>query len=263
MISLLYIFYAALFFTVGVLVFDIPGNGVIRLLLSPVFYFTVGAMIFSGLALWEGKRWAFSLLIPSNLLLLYFHAVITTEYSASNHKVFGFLIVLLFQGISIVRVYRELQVPYYAPKIRWWESNPRYRLNVPVKILALDNANFSGDILDLSLGGCFVKLRGDLELESAIVLEFEVFGHSLRCDGVVVWRTQSTVTHPRGVGIKFSLLNRQQKRILKLTMRRLRRIAIFYSRYRYLMNQDEFLKKFDELEKEMLQSPSHPLKRAG
>jgi hypothetical protein len=65
----------------------------------------------------------------------------------------------------------------------------------------------------------------------------------------VVWRTQSTVTHPKGVGIKFRLESKQQRRVLRQITTRLRKIASLYRRSRYLMSQDEFLKRLDELER--------------
>lgn len=263
-VSILYLGYLGVFFSIGLLVFDIPIQGIVRLLLSPVFYFTLAAMIFSGLALWEGKRWAFYLVVPANLLLLYFHAIVTLEYSASNHKALGFFIVVCLQALSIIRVYSELRVPYYSPKIRWWESNPRYRLNVPVTVKGVGDGEVKAEILDISMGGCFVKLRGDVSIDSTLLLEFELFGNPLRCEGVVVWKTLSTVTHPRGMGIKFQELNRQQKRLLKYAMRRLKRIAVFYGRNRYLMNQDEFQKRYEDLEKGGSgQDNDTPIKRAS
>lgn len=241
--------YGALFFSAGILLFDVPVGAIIKLLLSPTLYFAFGGMIFTGLALWEGKRFGLYLGIPAHLLLLYFHAVIAIEYSASHYKGIAFLVAVLFQVASYFKVYRELRVPYFSPRIRWWESNPRYKLNVPVKgTQSNGGVPFTGDILDISMGGCFIKLRGELALDEQIGLAFAVFGHQLQCEGVVVWKTQSTVTHPRGVGVKFLPLSRAQKRDLKQTMKRLKKIATFYTRNRYLMSQEEFLKKFEELE---------------
>ena len=91
-----------------------------------------------------------------------------------------------------------------------------------------------------------IGLRKQGEL---VEMSFKVFGLAVDCKGTVVWRTQSTVTHPKGVGIKFSLETRPQKRVLRQINGRLRKIASLYRRSRYLMNQDEFLKRLDELER--------------
>ena len=69
----------------------------------------------------------------------------------------------------------------------------------------------------------------------------------------MVWLTQSTVTHPKGVGIKFSLETKLQRRALRQVNARLRKIASLYRRSRYLMSQDEFLKRLDELENRGMQ----------
>jgi Tfp pilus assembly protein PilZ len=106
-----------------------------------------------------------------------------------------------------------------------------------------------GEILDLSLGGCFVKLRSGLRRDELIQLDFTVFGLMVQVHGAVVWCTQSTVTHPKGVGVKFSLENRAQKRVLRRINQRLKKIASLYKRQRYLLNQDEFMKRLEQLER--------------
>ncbi|MGZ3709071.1 MAG: PilZ domain-containing protein, partial [Bdellovibrionota bacterium] len=133
---------------------------------------------------------------------------------------------------------------------RWWESNPRYRLSVPVRLSSGEN-QIEGEILDLSAGGCFIKLRHELTQDQAVGVQFRVFAHDLDCKGTVVWRTQSTVTHPKGIGIKFEQLPRTQRRTLRLITKRLRKISAFYGRSRYLMNQEDFLKHLEELEAKM------------
>jgi Tfp pilus assembly protein PilZ len=139
-------------------------------------------------------------------------------------------------------------VPYFFPNIRWWESDPRYRLSVPATLERTDMPFLAGDILDLSMGGCFMKLRSDLKQDEKVSICFTIFHVTVRCEGTIVWRTQSTVTHPKGVGVKFMELDRDQRRALKIITRRLKRISDFYKRSRYLLNQEEFVRRLQELE---------------
>jgi hypothetical protein len=252
-VALSYLAFPAVYLTAAALVFDVPAHHLLRILLAPFFWITSIAAIASGWGLWEMRRWVWYAFVVTHVLVLYGDAVVVNEFSASNHKALAFISSVFLQFFLIFRVSREVRVPYFFPKIRWWESNPRYRLSAPVKLVRSAEHGaagiVAGEIQDISTGGCFVKLRTDLRQHESLVLDFAVFELALRCQGVVVWCTQSTVTHPRGVGIKFMSLTRADKRALRQITRRLRKIASFYRRSRYLMNQEDFLKKLQEMER--------------
>ena len=230
------------------ILFDVPADKCVRILLSPFYYILSAIIIGAGYCLWEWKRYGWYLFLLANLFIGYENALIVNEYGESHHKILAFIFSIGVLVFLIYRMGREIRVPYFFPKIRWWESNPRYRLSVPVSMNRKGENPSPAEILDLSLGGCFVKLRSDLRQDDEVNLDFTVFRNQVQCAGVVVWRTGSTVTHPRGVGIKFVHLERPQKRKLRLVARRLKKISEFYRRSRYLLNQDEFLKRLEELE---------------
>lgn len=249
-----YLLFPASYLSFTAILFDVPVGSLPLVLLSPVFYLNAAAGMLAGYGLREMKRWAWYLLMVSAVLIAYQNATILHEFGESHHKIAAYIASLLILVAVLHKISREVRVPYFFPKIRWWESNPRYKLSVPVKVksasgkLGEANVLIEGEILDLSLGGCFIKVRSELKQDESVTLSFKVFGLLVECRGAVVWRTQSTVTHPKGVGIKFALDSRMQKRVLRQINSRLRKIASLYRRSRYLMSQDEFLKRLDELE---------------
>jgi hypothetical protein len=248
-VALFYMAFPMAYLFVTAMVFDMPVNSCVQLLLSPFYYVVSLIAVIAGYGLWEMYRWSWYLYIASNVFIGYQTALVMNQFSESHHKVLGFVISLIaIVGIAM-RVSREVRVPYFFPKIRWWESNPRYRLAVQSEIVRTVTGNaVIGEILDLSLGGCFIKLRADLKSDEPVTLKFEVFKLPVEVQGVVVWRSESTVTHPKGVGIKFSTLERSEKRALRLIAKRLRAIANFYRTSRYLLSQEDFLKKLQEIE---------------
>lgn len=247
-VAIFYLGFPVFYILVTALLFDIPAQQCLRILLSPSYYLISVLAIAVGYGLWEVKRWGWYLFITTNFLIAWQNAIFVNQYGTSHHKVLAFAASLVFLIVMTVRVAREIRVPYFFPKIRWWESNPRYKLAVSAKMVRKDGSIVEGQILDLSLGGCFIKLRGELDLHEVLNLAFTVFGAPIEAQGVVVWRTQSTVTHPKGIGVKFYPFVRAQKRSMRQIHQRLRKINALYRSSRYLLNQEDFLKRLQELE---------------
>lgn len=244
--------FPALYLLMTAVFFDIPAKQCVRILLSPSYYILCFWAVLSGYGLWEMKRWAWYVFFITCFLVGYSNALIVSEYGATHHKVLSFIFSLFCLIALMYRVSREVRVPYFLPKIRWWESNPRYRLVVPVTFFRQDALPIEGEILDLSIGGCFIKTRNNLTQDENISLKFSLYGQTFECLGNVVWRTQSTVTHPKGMGIKFGILPRKQRKVLKAINHHLKKISRLYRSSRYLMNQDEFFKELEQMQAEKL-----------
>lgn len=247
--AVFYMSFPISFIAIAAVLFDVPARSCMSVLLSPSYLVLSLLAVLVGYGFWEMKRWSWYFFVVTNILIAYLCAVVASDYGETHYRVATFAFSLLMIAGLTYRVASEIRVPYFFPKIRWWESDPRYRLSVPVKLIRLNNGEpVAADILDLSMGGCFLKLRNDLAQDEKIRVEFTVFQIPVSCEGTIVWRTRSTVTHPKGVGVKFLEIEKSQKRGLKLIHRRLKRITQFYKRARYLMSQEEFVKRLQELE---------------
>jgi Tfp pilus assembly protein PilZ len=256
-VALFYMAFPIAYMILAALVFDIPAASYIHILLSPLYYLISFIAVISGWGLWEMSRWAWYVFGFANFMIVYENALVMKDYSESHHKLFGFIFSLLMVGFVFLRVSREIRVPYFFPKIRWWESDPRYRLAVRADLVRKVSEDLvAGEILDLSGTGCFIKTRIELKTDEPVALKFEAFKLPVQCDGIVVWKSESTVTHPKGVGIKFTTVDRQSKRNLRMISKRLKSIAQFYRTSRYLLTQDEFLKKLEEIEGRAWTKPS-------
>ena len=230
------------------LLFDIPLNKCIGILLSPFYYMVSFMAVAVGYGLWEMRRWAWYLFVLNNFFIGYENAVMANLYGETHHKVLAFLFSIVVLALVTYFVGKEIRVPYFFPNIRWWESDPRYRLSVPVTLTRRTGETLDGQIMDLSMNGCFIKLRIEVMRDEDVDLQFKVFDFPVTCPGTVVWCTQSTVTHPKGIGVKFGLVDRRQRRYLRFITRRLRKISALYRRSRYLLNREDFLKKLEELQ---------------
>jgi hypothetical protein len=238
-----------IFYIIGAAtIFNISLQGCARILLSPYYYFVSICAMIAGYGLWEMRRWSWYVFLLAHGLIVYENAILVSNFAETHHKIFVFVNSIIFQVLLILKVAREIRVPHFFPKIRWWESNPRYKLSIPVGIQCGSDQDFSGKILDISRSGCFIKLRLDVPVDTNVVLNFSIFGYPLVLNGSVVWCTLGGVTHPRGVGVMFAGLSRDQKRILRAIVARLRQISSHYRRFRYLMDPADFQRELEEIE---------------
>ncbi len=249
-----YLFYVAL-------LFDLPFSRCVKTFFSPSYWILSLIGIMVGYGFKEMTRWAWSLFLFCSLGMVYANIVFVTRYSASNNKLIAFIASIALLGALIYRLGREIKVPYFLPQIRWWENNPRYKLVVPVQI-ERSHAGFDGEILDVSMGGCFVKTRMELSQNEHILVKYNIFGETMEVGGTVVWRTQSSVTHPKGVGIKFDELNKHQKRVMRAATIHLKKISSTQNA-RERMTQEEFSKKMEALKGHQLNITQKSSERAS
>lgn len=217
--------------------------------------------IAAGYGLREMTRWGWNVFLLSSLFVAYANALIAVRYSESNNPFLAFLTSIVLLVGLVIRLGKEIRVPYFLPRIRWWETNPRYKLVVPVKV-ERTGSGFEGEILDLSMGGCFIKTRNDLNQNERILSRFELFGEALEIGGTVVWRSQSSVTHPKGVGVKFDELDKAQRKIMKAATQHLKKISAVQSA-RGKMSPEDFNLRMAKLKEHRLGIAAKESERAS
>jgi hypothetical protein len=246
-LTFFYIAFPVTFLVALSILFVIPGVELTKILLQPSYYLLSIGGIVTGLGLWDARRWSWYAMRAMSLAMAYSSVVLLVHYGETPQPIpafFGciFLIWLLDRAIS-----SELRVPYFMPQISWWESNPRYQIRFPVRVTGARGEVLEGQILDLSLDGCFIKMRPEIQEQTEVTVECELFGKFWASPGVVVWQTFGAVTFPRGLGIKFRPLEKQSRRALKAATIRTRRLDALYRRGRFLMTEEELKKNIDKL----------------
>ncbi|MEW6057491.1 MAG: PilZ domain-containing protein [Bdellovibrionota bacterium] len=176
--------------------------------------------------------------------MVYQTAVALVYYSDQEFRLPVFLATGAGQLFFIYIVGREIRVPYFFPRIRWWESDPRYKLSVQTRLNREEKKDeLEGEIMDLSVGGCFIKTHGFFMLDEPITLHFTLFEKNIECRGRVVWRTESMVTHPKGIGVKFDTLSKENVFCLKQATKKMKELAKAYSQMTRERNWQEYLQR--------------------
>lgn len=250
-VAYLYLAFPVTYLLYATILFNVSEGRLWKMLFSFSFWVLAGTGIAVGYGFKEMRRWSWYVFLMNSLFVAYANALIAVRYSESNYKLLSFIVSITLLVGMILRVGKEIRVPYFLPKIRWWESHPRYKLSVPVKV-ERETDGFEGEILDISIGGCFVKTRIDMNQNERILVRFTIFGEPLEIGGTVVWRSHSSVTHPKGVGVKFDVLDHLSKKVMKAACAHLKKISAMQGS-RGRMTEAEFAKKMDGLRSHHLQ----------
>lgn len=204
--------------------YNLPLEKVSKIFFSVYYILHSLLAVGTGVALIKMRPYAWHLFLFQSFLLaveqIYVAAVMAENYHVGVPLVFALTSIL----IAILLLKMELRVPYFSPRIAWWESDPRYKISVPVQVSSQDHFH-EGEIMDISVGGCFIKTQAPLKIDDSIHVKFSLFEHHFTCLGRIVWRTESAVTHPKGVGVRFLAINKKQNADLKATVKKLRSLS--------------------------------------
>lgn len=242
-LSYFWILLPAIFLVHAKLNLGLPASGIVKLILSPGFWIMTAITITAGYGFLKLRWYGWYVFVFSSFFVTYETAIALVYHSTSQFKMGLFFITLLAQSICLYFFRKEIRVPYFFPRIRWWESDPRYKLSVQTRILKPDNVEFEGEIMDLSLGGCFVKTHAYFGPDEEIQLLFNLFDRAIKCKGDVVWRTESKVTHPKGIGVKFSAIDKESMQSLKTATKKLRKLNRVYSQLTRERNWQEYVER--------------------
>ena len=180
--------------------------------------------VFTGFALYKMRPYAWHLFVFHSFCMLIEQAWVAFSKAENNIIEIPLIFVSLAILGTLLLVKLELRVPYFSPKIAWWESDPRYKISVPSE-MSSDNHFYRGDIMDISASGCFIKTKDIVRVENDLLIKFSIFDRKFECTGKAVWRTEGGVTHPRGIGVKFINLPKEMQTDLRNTVKKLKKLS--------------------------------------
>lgn len=176
--------------------------------------FMIAIFFIAAASIYLMKRWSYAVYLVSMGLVTYFNIQAAREYPhlysialSLPLAVFDLLIVGYF-------LIPEVRAGYFNPRLRWWESKPRYEVNAPI---ALSTNWNQGDatLVNIAEGGAFVRTPVRLEKEDPVEMTIQILSHNVRASGKVVHCSSV------GYGIHFDL-DRKTRREISALVKNLR-----------------------------------------
>lgn len=161
-----------------------------------------------GYGIWSVKKWGYYLLLAHSALLIFNNIVL---YAAKVTPVPLWAVItfnVLLLGVIVTFVRKEVNAPYFNPRLRWWEQAARYyydKMRIIVKKIGTDKTVFEARSFDVSETGAFVVANNKVTIGDKFSFELVLADKSmLYTDGEVVWVNKPKKTdNPAGFGCKF------------------------------------------------------------
>lgn len=172
------------------------------------------------IGLYSVRKWGWWVFLGGSIALIVYNVVV---YLIS--PMYNIVLLVIFNvGLAVVAgifFRKHIIAPYFNPRLRWWESDPRYRLEIAVYIVA-GAERIGGEALDISESGCLVSLDKTLELGNIYPISIRCMDHQVDLQGRVM-RRSSTGESPDRYGMMFVKRDKDQKRDIDSLIRDLER----------------------------------------
>jgi c-di-GMP-binding flagellar brake protein YcgR len=173
-----------------------------------LFVYPIGA-----LAVFSVKRWGWYLFLGASAVLIGYNVFVYTLSPRYNLPLL-ILYNLALAVVSGIFFRKHVIAPYFNPRLRWWETEPRYGIDIAVDILRNAGA-LSAQLLDISESGCFLTTDHKLRVGRTYSLHIRCMQLKAAVSGKVM-RTAAAygAGTTTGYGMMFVGMNEEHKRQL-------------------------------------------------
>ncbi|HPI40569.1 MAG TPA: PilZ domain-containing protein [Pseudobdellovibrionaceae bacterium] len=155
--------------------------------------------IVSGYLILICRKWSFFLYIG---LMVYTLVTATIFWYQQSGLLTAWPIVMVYLiNIGVVSYFfiPAVRAIYFDPRLRWWESKPRYNFEKEVQV-SFEDQKTKGMLKNISEGGAFITMTNPPKDNSLVVISFENLGVQFEIPA-------ESIIHDRlkelGIGLKF------------------------------------------------------------
>lgn len=175
---------------------------------------------FAAYAVYHMKAWSWWLALVAALGLVAFSVGVSLYRAQDVGDAWLWTSVVIISVPTVVAallLQREIRTPYFNPRIRWWESEPRFAIDAPVR--------GGGRALDISRNGMFIQHDKAPELGTEGEWFFEIDGHEVKVAGAASWLSPGEAEHPAGFGVRFEEQDDATRRVIDRIIAERRRLG--------------------------------------
>jgi len=166
-----------------------------------------------GVGVFSVRRWGWFAFVGFSLFLIGYN---TYSYLVNHTYSLGMVICynLTLAAVTFYFFRKHLRAPYFNPRLRWWNADPRYQVSLRAQFSMNDSA-CDAEVLDISKSGVFLSICADIEVGQTHRISIDAYGRTVSCSGKVMRKTSAGSSNP-GFGIMFEGLTQEERRELSL-----------------------------------------------
>jgi hypothetical protein len=169
--------------------------------------------VIGGLLIYSCKKWSYYLYLA--IMTIPFIYSYLSWQSQPNQNLGAYLIAFYLINLVVVGyfVLPQVRLVYFDPRLRWWETKPRYKAEFETAITWVDKTA-KGEIKNISEGGIFVQTELPINVNGRVNLNFQYNKTDHNFTGEVVYVNKNS--NPTGYGISLILNESESVNLKKL-----------------------------------------------
>ncbi len=172
--------------------------------------------------IYKVRPWGWYLVVAHLVFLFIGNILLALKFGRLDQQMLIQLNVLLIFFLWFF-LRSSVRSPFHNPALRWWErQHNRYGATFQVVLHNESGDAITADGVDLSMGGCFIKLAEDQNVALNDPVELELRYEDLEpfcTKGRIAWVTAASALNPKGAGVAFSRTDRANRLLLKGILR--------------------------------------------
>lgn len=187
--SIVYLLSPAFILVQAALMANLPLFGRISIVqrLSILDWTVLALYLACAAAIFSVKRWGWYVFMAASLALISANVYVAVLRPGP----YGLVLVLAYDLLlSLAAGYffrKKVIAPYFNPRIRWWETLPRFQA-LSYLLIGAGPSRFSAKVIDVSESGCFALTDRRLATGGELPLELYCFGEGVSLTAKVVRR---------------------------------------------------------------------------
>ena len=146
-------------------------------------------------------------------------------YGYFSNRAYSPYVVLLFQMciFALVGIFlqKHIMAPYFNPNIRWWENEPRYKVDLTAQ-LRQEQKIQNCQVLDISVSGCFAQSKKEYALGDLVWITINLDETHVTCQAKIVWVKDKPTA---GYGLRFTQMEKSEQVKIKSLIKHLQKVS--------------------------------------
>jgi hypothetical protein len=172
---------------------------------TPTTWALLGLIFASGVALLFVRKGTLLFTLGVLALITIYNIAMIQQFSVMGKAAVA-LMILGTIGAGLALYFTEFRKPYENPRLRWWETSPRYKADLPVTV---GDNNVDGILVDISRSGMMVDFKDPAKVPAVTDFVHVVLPGDLKAYCRVARKVGS------GLGLQFHEPSRQTVKAIK------------------------------------------------